>query len=250
MNRYRLKSRLRGLATDPENTVMCLMSGGMDSTVLAARYLRLDKKVVGIFINYGQSHLVKELVAFSDVAKYYSIPVRVIDIPPEWGLGVLTSSLISDSDLEVPEVAYSDTTQSTYVPFRNPLFVSIIAALAYDLGIPTIAIGIHSGDSEGIVNYPDCTKDSVDALSKLVECATDGKVKLDTPFLTASKKGIARVGTVLKVPFELTWSCYKGENGGHCGLCSTCIEREEALLHAQEVLKSAENYVYGGDKQC
>ena len=32
----------------------------------------------------------------------------------------------------------------------------------------------------------------------------------------------------MKVPFEKTWSCYKGEEL-HCGRCGTCVERREAF---------------------
>jgi len=37
-----------------------------------------------------------------------------------------------------------------------------------------------------------------------------------------------RMGLKLQVPYELTWSCYKGK-AMPCRTCPTCIEREEAF---------------------
>ena len=46
------------------------------------------------------------------------------------------------------------------------------------------------------------------------------------------KEEIVRLGSSLKVPFEKTWSCYKGLTK-HCGQCGTCVERKEAFFMAQ-----------------
>ena len=43
-----------------------------------------------------------------------------------------------------------------------------------------------------------------------------------------TKKEIVILGKELSVPFELTYSCYKGGKL-HCGKCGTCVERKEAF---------------------
>ncbi|MFZ3111664.1 MAG: 7-cyano-7-deazaguanine synthase, partial [Methanothrix sp.] len=48
------------------------------------------------------------------------------------------------------------------------------------------------------------------------------------PFVHMTKADIVRMGLVLQVPYELTWSCYKGK-AMPCRSCPTCIEREEAF---------------------
>jgi 7-cyano-7-deazaguanine synthase len=50
------------------------------------------------------------------------------------------------------------------------------------------------------------------------------------PFLTQSKADIVRIGATLEVPFERTWSCYRGGTV-HCGTGGTCTERREAFDH-------------------
>lgn len=56
----------------------------------------------------------------------------------------------------------------------------------------------------------------------------DHTISLLAPFVTWDKAGIVRRGDELNVPFELTWSCYKGGQK-HCGRCGTCINRREAF---------------------
>ena len=53
-------------------------------------------------------------------------------------------------------------------------------------------------------------------------------VELQAPFVDMSKAEIVRMGLALEVPYELTWSCYRGEERP-CRNCPTCIEREEAF---------------------
>ena len=57
---------------------------------------------------------------------------------------------------------------------------------------------------------------------------TDGLVGIASPFCNMNKADIVRLGHELKVPFENTWSCYKGGDL-HCGKCGTCVERIEAF---------------------
>ena len=54
------------------------------------------------------------------------------------------------------------------------------------------------------------------------------RIGLFTPFVKEDKAAIVRRGAELGVPFQATWSCYKGETR-HCGRCGTCVERREAF---------------------
>ncbi|MEY2702798.1 MAG: hypothetical protein RLY43_1436, partial [Bacteroidota bacterium] len=43
-----------------------------------------------------------------------------------------------------------------------------------------------------------------------------------------NKIGILKKGLKLNVPYEKTWTCYKGKRKP-CGVCGSCQEREEAF---------------------
>ena len=58
------------------------------------------------------------------------------------------------------------------------------------------------------------------------------EVSLYRPFVDLSKADLVKIGVELEIPFEKTWSCYKGEDL-HCGRCGTCVERREAFYLAE-----------------
>jgi 7-cyano-7-deazaguanine synthase len=53
-------------------------------------------------------------------------------------------------------------------------------------------------------------------------------VEIKAPFVNMTKKDVVAAGLKLKVPYELTWSCYEG-NEKACGVCGTCIDRKKAF---------------------
>jgi 7-cyano-7-deazaguanine synthase len=59
-------------------------------------------------------------------------------------------------------------------------------------------------------------------------------VSLLTPFASCTKADIVSQGMKLKVPYNLTWSCYEGGTH-HCGQCGTCVERIEAFQLSQAI---------------
>ena len=99
------------------------------------------------------------------------------------------------------------------------------------------ADGAHGGDH---AIYPDCRPVFADALDKAIRLADWHEVCLERPFVGMDKTGIVRRGFELRVPLELTWSCYVGGDK-HCGKCGTCVERKEAFLRAS--VKDPTSYV-------
>ena len=83
----------------------------------------------------------------------------------------------------------------------------------------------HAGDHP---IYPDCRPTFIEACAQTIFLASDGKVQLYAPFQELDKADIVTRGTELKVPYELTYSCYNGREC-HCGKCGTCVERREAF---------------------
>ena len=107
------------------------------------------------------------------------------------------------------------------------IMLSVAAGYAEAHEIPEVFYAAHKNDFS---IYPDCRPQFVQALRPAIRLATAWHpVELQAPFVDMSKAEIVRMGLALQVPYELTWSCYKGEERP-CRTCPTCIEREEAFV--------------------
>ena len=213
---------------------MVLASGGLDSTTALA--LAVDKhgkdNVIALTISYGQKHD-KEIHSAIKVAEYYGVEHLFLDLTKIFQYS--DCSLLKHSDEAIPEKSYAeqieetkgDTPVSTYVPFRNGLFLSSAASIAISKECNVIYYGAHSDDAAGFA-YPDCSQDFVDYMNKAIYEGSGHQLKLEAPFATFTKKDIVRMGIELRVPYELTWSCYEG-NDKPCGKCGTCIDRQAAF---------------------
>ena len=118
--------------------------------------------------------------------------------------------------------------RQTVVPNRNAIMLSIAYGYAVSIKADKLYFGAHSGDH---FVYPDCRPEFAGALNTALRIGNEGfaDVSLLAPFNEMSKTDIARRGFELKVPFERTWSCYRGEERP-CLKCGTCVERTEAFL--------------------
>jgi 7-cyano-7-deazaguanine synthase len=116
---------------------------------------------------------------------------------------------------------------STYVPFRNGLFLSSAASIALSKGCSLIFYGAHSDDAAGNA-YPDCSDAFNEAMNRAIFIGSGEQLKIEAPFISMSKEQVVKTGLDLKVPYEMTWSCYEGEDQP-CGLCGTCLDRIAAF---------------------
>lgn len=212
------------------STTLILLSGGMDSTVLAAYYARKGERLHAVSVNYGQRH-VRELEAACAVADHYQARHDIIDLSR---LGpLLAGSALTDGGVDVPDGHYAEESmKATVVPNRNMIMLSIASGIALAHGYAQVATAVHAGDH---FIYPDCRPAFIDAVNRAVAVGMEGfappSFTILAPFINASKADIARLGHTLGAPLELTWSCYKGGER-HCGTCGTCVERWGAFKEA------------------
>jgi 7-cyano-7-deazaguanine synthase len=209
---------------------LVLLSGGMDSATALA--LVLDQPVMGfkevevVSFNYGQRHA-KELESAKAIAEHYKVNHTILDL--RGAMEAFAGSALTGGGA-VPEGHYEDQSmKKTVVPNRNMSMLSLAVGLAISKGFDQVIYGAHKGDH---AIYPDCREEFYFALSRAVELCDYNPPKLRVPFITADKSSIALIGHQLKMPFELTWSCYKGGED-HCGVCGTCVERREAFKLAE-----------------
>ena len=145
------------------------------------------------------------------------------------------SALLNSSTENLEKNSYGEQVKknpriATYVPFRNGLMISMAASFAdglYDDNEVEIFVGVHQDDA-AVNAYPDCSESFIRAISEAVEIGTYGKIKIVAPFVGKTKADVVKIGLELKVPYEITWSCYeRGEKP--CGKCATCIDRAKAF---------------------
>lgn len=198
---------------------LVLFSGGLDSTTMIA-YLQSQGYDVSAFgLDYGQKHR-KEIESAKIIAKKLGVKYHLHKVQP-FG----TSSALTGSS-EVPDGHYEDESMKiTVVPNRNMIIIALATAYAIDNGITKIMYGAHYGDH---AIYPDCRESFYEAMNYALNLCDYSKIELVAPFIRIRKDQIVSIGADLGVPYELTWSCYKG-NEKHCGKCGTCQERIEAF---------------------
>lgn len=207
------------------NQAVCLVSGGLDSCVLATMMSRRGTNVSALAFDYGQRHR-RELESAKEIAKAIQVPLRVLDM--RWFASLIPASSQTDSAVEVPRGHYAaESMKTTVVPNRNMVMLSIAAAHALAIKAEAIAIAAHAGDH---TIYPDCRDDFMQAF---IACARMGSwgaesLHLYRPFVQASKADIVRIGAEYDAPMHLSYSCYEGGQT-HCGRCGTCVERREAF---------------------
>ena len=210
-----------------------LSSGGVDSTTCLA--VAVDKhgadNVISLSVYYGQKHN-KELEAARAVADYYKVRHIELDLKPIFEDS--NCSLLMQNDTEIPKESYAEQLNksggepvSTYVPFRNGLFLSVAASIAISNGCKEIYYGAHADDSAGNA-YPDCSDEFTNAMSEAINLGSGCGLTIKAPFVNHNKAEVVKRGLELNVPYELTWSCYEGGDKP-CGRCGTCIDRQKAF---------------------
>ena len=212
---------------------LVLSSGGVDSTTCLA--LAVEKlgaaNVVAVSFYYGQKHA-RELTCARAIATHYGSEHYEFDIAELFRHS--DCALLAHSTQEISPLSYAAQMNtagrvSTYVPFRNGLMLSMAASLADSLFTEEteIYLGAHADDAAGEA-YADCGQPFIKAMGEAVSIGTYGKIKLIAPFAGQNKAAVVKTGLRLKVPYELTWSCY--ESGEvPCGQCATCRDRSAAF---------------------
>lgn len=212
---------------------LVLFSGGVDSSTCLGMAVKKygAENVIALSVSYGQKHQ-KEIQAAQKIAEFYHVKLKKLD------LSLIFSdsdcSLLNHSENEIPKESYAEQIKktdgkpvSTYVPFRNGLFIASAASIALSEHCEVIYYGAHSDDAAGNA-YPDCSNEFNNAINQAVYLGSGQQLKVEAPFVKMTKADIIKTGLALKVPYQLTWSCYEGKEKP-CGICATCRDRAAAF---------------------
>lgn len=204
-----------------------LLSGGIDSATTLYIAKSRGYRCTCLIFDYGQKNN-KEVKAAERIAKKAGCNFRVLNFKLPWG-----GSSLLERRLKIPQHKKFSTRgiPTTYVPARNTIFLSFALSFAETEGASSIFIGAHTQDFPG---YPDCRPIYFHTFRKVASFGTKrgiiGKrIKILTPLLHKSKSDIIKIGLKLGVPYELTWSCYKG-GAKPCGKCDSCLFRTKGFI--------------------
>ena len=211
---------------------MLCSGGAVTSSLLATAVADHGAdNVFALAVSYGQKHS-RELRSARAIADHYGVELRLLDVGAIFADS--TCSLLAHSDAAVPQGTYDEQQResdggpvSTYVPFRNGLFLSCAASMALSLECSVLYYGAHHDDVAGEA-YPDCSLAFVEAMDRAIRLGTADELRVEAPFVSWSKADIVALGLSLGVPYELTWSCYEGGDAP-CGTCATCLDRAAAF---------------------
>ncbi len=227
-----------------------LLSGGLDSTTVAAYAKERVDHLWAVTFHYGQSNA-KEVDCAARIAGLLGIEHRLLDISflseVAW-----YSALTNPDSFPTPsggaDLEIGHSVPITYVPMRNLIFLSLAAAFLESQTLHAIeADGAAASEVEAAVyiapnaldysGYPDCRPEFYEKVRKTIEAGsklftTYGvSMKVETPIIHLSKAEIALLGMSLDAPLKDTWSCYRGD-AMPCGQCDSCVLRAKGFAEA------------------
>jgi 7-cyano-7-deazaguanine synthase len=214
----------------PSREAVVLLSGGLDSMVVAALAQERGYTVNALTIDYNQRHRVeidaaRSIAAGLGVARHVVLPLDL----RSFGGSALTG------DIAVPKEGVGPGIPVTYVPARNLVFLSLTLAWAETLGARDLFIGVNALDYSG---YPDCRPEFIAGFEALASLATKAGVegrpfRIHAPLQHMRKAEIASEAARLGLDPAASWSCYDPVAPGlACGLCDSCRLRRAAMAEA------------------
>ena len=223
-----------------------LLSGGLDSATVLALAAAQGFRIAALSFDYGQRHA-REISCAAALAAHYRVArheTMKIDLRAFGGSALTSAIPVPKDQLAVGsgqgsvvsgQLDGASAIPVTYVPARNTVFLSFALALAEVTAAFDIFIGVNAIDYSG---YPDCRPAFIQAFQFLANLATkagvesaaagdkSAKFQIHAPLIQMTKKQIIETGLELKVPYELTHSCYDPTPVGlACGHCDSCLLR-------------------------
>ena len=217
-----------------QKSAVILLSGGLDSTTLAAIASEEGYVLYGLTFLYGQRHRheIDAARRVADCSRFREHRILEIDLRA-FGGSALTGNI------EVPKRKAVDSSGEipvTYVPARNTIFLAYALAWAEVIGTGDLFIGVNAVDYSG---YPDCRPEFIEAFEGMANLATraavEGRcpVRIHVPLIGLSKGEIIRWGLRLGVDYGLTHTCYDPTSEGlACGHCDGCLLRKKGFAEA------------------
>ncbi len=215
-----------------------VLSGGLDSTIVMR--LCVEKygadNVRAVTFDYGQKQRVEIERAAASTAKL-GVVHKIFNLSVLNDISQGFSANV-DTDIEMPTIedVLGSPQPASYVPNRNMILISLVAAYAETQKIPLIIMGLQVHDEYG---YFDTTQAFVDDINNVLAHNRLIQPHVVCPFVDLSKVEELQILQDLDGNLDLlkdTITCYNpDELGRSCGVgdpskdCPSCSERLAAF---------------------
>ena len=207
---------------------LVLLSGGLDSAVLAAQEARTYVVhpvyvAAGLAWEEGEQSMIRSLLgrppladAANRVLPLTRLEFSMRDVYPasHW------ARRGTPPDYDTPD-------EDVYLHGRNVALLSKAAVYAATRKISRLVVAPLAGNP-----FPDATPEFFSALNTALSLGLAAPIEISAPFAHLHKEDVVKIGATLGVPFELTLSCMNPSGTTHCGRCSKCRERRDAFQAA------------------
>ena len=124
------------------------------------------------------------------------------------------------SGIDVPEFKENDflnhqkhieVAKIDFVPYRNLTFAVLGSIYAETVGAKEVAFGFNADST--LETCPDATQEFLNNLQRVINMSVLDRepVKITAPLINYTKSQIIKLGSNLNVPYERTYSCFRGE---------------------------------------
>lgn len=206
-----------------QTACLLLMSGGVESSVLAAECSEEYQAVHPVYVRQGLRWETTELACLQEYLNALNRPslkpLTILDIP----LDDVYGNHWSRTQASVPSA--QDPIDSDFLPGRNIILLAKTMILAAECQVSLIIVGSLKTNP-----HPDSTPEFFALMSQVASTALAQPITIRAPFGHLVKWEVVRKGA--RLPLELTMSCIDPVGRIHCGTCIKCGERHEAFEKA------------------
>ena len=189
-------------------SIVTLVSGGLDSTLVAKLAQEEGLRQYPLFVDYGQRSRNQELSACRRAMLELNLPEpKVANLS---GYGELIRSGLTDSSLNIVDNAFT--------PGRNMLFILTAAAYAYQVDADAVSIGLlHESTSL----FPDQSSAFLHDAEGMIRRCMGKNIKVLAPLSDFHKADV--IALAKQKGIQNTYSCHMGGEEA-CGSCIACNE--------------------------
>ncbi|CDZ31020.1 7-cyano-7-deazaguanine synthase [Neorhizobium galegae] len=189
-------------------SIVTLVSGGLDSTLVAKLAQEEGLSIYPLFVDYGQRSRDRELAACKSIMRRLGLPEpKIVDLS---GYGALIRSGLTDRSLHIVDDAFT--------PGRNMLFLLTAAAYAFQKNADAVSIGLLHEETS---LFPDQTAAFLRDAEQMIGRCLGRSIKVLAPLSQFHKIDVVELARQKGIVG--TYSCHEGGEEA-CGECIACNE--------------------------